>query len=99
MADINYVDYGVLESASAAYNTQAQAIEDAMRQLDSTNNDLAGGFKNDTSNAFLDRYEGEHKVALNELCEALTSISKFLTDYVAARREEDARGASGVSGG
>lgn len=98
MADINYVDYGVLDTASSAYSTQAQALEDVLRQLDATNSDLAGGFKNETSNAFLERYESEHKKALNELCEALMSISKFLTDYSTRHRDEDINTASGVRG-
>ena len=98
MADISYVDYGVLEATSATYSTQAQALDDIMRQLDSANSDLAGGFKNDTSDAFLERYESEHKKALTELCEALDSISKFLTDYVTNHKEADERTASGVRG-
>lgn len=98
MANINYVDYGVLDSASAAYSTQAQALFDIMTKLDSTNTDLAGGFKNETSDAFLNRYESEYKKNMQELGDALESIAKFLTDYASQHREADEASASRIRG-
>nr|WP_294674627.1 WXG100 family type VII secretion target [uncultured Blautia sp.] len=98
MAD-NYIDYPTVEACSASYSQQAEAIAAVISALDSANDALVQGFRNQTSQAFIERYEAEYKKGLAEAQAALESISQFLNTYMANRMEEDSSTAGSVAGG
>ena len=94
----NYIDYDVVMNASNIYKSQAEALANVVQTLTNTNAEMQAGFKNETSNAFIERYESEYKVALEKAGEALQSISDFLKTYVDKRKEEDAGTAGNIAG-
>lgn len=94
----NYIDYDVVMNASNTYHSQAEALANVVQILTNTNAEMKEGFKNETSNAFIERYESEYKVALEKAGEALQSISDFLKTYVDKRKEEDAGTAGNIAG-
>ena len=94
----NIIDYEVVMNASKSYLAQAEVLANVIQTLTATNADLQVGFKNQTSQAFIERYKSEYKVGLEKAQEALQSISDFLTTYVNNRMEEDSITAGGISG-
>ena len=94
----NYIDYDVVKEASKTYSSQAEALANVVQTLTKTNAVMKEGFKNETSNAFMERYESEYEVALKKAGEALQSISEFLTTYVNKRMEEDGNTAVHIAG-
>ena len=94
----NYIDYDVVMNASNIYKSQAEALANVVQTLTNTNAEMQAGFKNETSNAFIERYESEYKGALEKAGEALQSISDFLKTYVDKRKEEDAGTAGNIAG-
>ena len=94
----NYIDYDVVMNASKTYSSQAEALANVVQTLTSTNAEMQAGFKNETSNAFIERYESEYKVALEKAGEALQSISDFLETYVNNRIAEDEGTAGNIAG-
>ncbi len=94
----NYIDYDVVMKASNTYHSQAEALANVVQTLTNTNAEMQAGFKNETSNAFIERYESEYKGALEKAGEALQSISDFLKTYVDKRKEEDAGTAGNIAG-
>ena len=94
----NYIDYDVVMNASNIYKSQAEALANVVQILTNTNAEMQAGFKNETSNAFIERYESEYKKALEKAGEALQSISDFLKTYVNNRIAEDECTAGGIAG-
>jgi len=96
MSDINKVDYSVLSTATTTYARQAAAIDDVLTALINMNSELAGGWTNKTSEAFLDRFEREYKVNLQQVRDAVQELSDYIEKYSQNRQEEDAEGASAI---
>ena len=94
----NKIDYDVLEQASKTYSNEAAAIAEVLSKLDSVNSTLAEGWQNDTARAFIERYETEHKKALQAARDSIADIADYIARYRQAEIERDARGASSVRG-
>ena len=92
----NKIDYDVLEQAAGTYNNQATAINDVLTKLNSTNGTLSGGWQNETSKAFIERYEREHKKALEAARDAIADIAAYITKYRANEIERDQSGANSI---
>lgn len=95
---INKVDYNVLENAVSVYANQASAIDEVINYLVKMNSELQSGWTNQTSDAFINRFESEYKVNLQNIRDALQNISDYIKKYSANRQEEDAQGASAIGG-
>lgn len=95
---VNKVDYDVLETATTTYAHQASALDDVINILVNMNGDLQANWTNMTSDAFIQRFESEHKIALQSARDAIQSISEFIASYLANRQEEDTQSASAISG-
>lgn len=95
---INKVDYDVLENGKAVYANQAAALDDIIQTLNSMNAELQASWTNKTADAFIARYESEHRLALEKAADALQSISDFIQQYSAGRQEDDDLTASSISG-
>lgn len=95
----NKIDYDVLEQASKTYSNEAAAIAEVLSKLDSVNSStLAEGWQNDTARAFIERYETEHKKALQAARDSIADIADYIARYRQAEIERDASGASSVRG-
>ena len=94
---INKVDYEVLRRGASTYNTQAQAINEVLRACKTMNDQLAGGWTNETATAFIERFDREYSPALRKTVEALESISAFITSYATNRQQDDAASARQIS--
>lgn len=92
----NKIDYDVLEQSASTYNNQATAINDVLTKLNSTNGTLSDGWQNETSKAFIERYEREHKKALEAARDAIADIADYITKYRANEIERDQSGASSI---
>lgn len=95
---VNKIDYDVLEQAVSTYSSQASALDDILTTLNSMNEELQAGWTNQTSDAFINRFETEHKVALEKARDSIQEISDYISEYMANRQDEDAQGASAISG-
>ena len=93
---INKVDYDVLTTAVSTYSAQAGAIDEVMTALQSMNEQLQEGWTNQTSDAFIAKYESEYKVSLTSIRDALNDISQFIQNYMNARQDEDSTTAGGL---
>ena len=91
----NKIDYDVLEQASKTYSNEAAAIAEVLYSVNST---LAEGWQNDTARAFIERYETEHKKALQAARDSIADIADYIARYRQAEIERDASGASSVRG-
>lgn len=74
----NKIDYDVLEQASKTYSNEAAAIAEVLSKLDSVNSTLAEGWQNDTARAFIERYETEHKKALQAARDSIADTQIIL---------------------
>lgn len=95
---INKVDYDVLDKAKTVYADQATALDNVITALVAMNGELQDGWTNMTSDAFIERFDSEHKIALQNARDAVQSISEFIVSYLSNRQEEDSQSASAVSG-
>lgn len=95
---VNKVDYEVLSTGVSIYANQAEAIREALSALISMNGQLQEGWTNQTSDAFIQRFEEEYKPALENISEAVQSISDYIQSYMQARQDDDAAGAAAVRG-
>lgn len=95
---VNKIDYDVLCKAAADYNTQAQAIEAIIRTINTVNSDLVGGFQNETSKAFIQRYESDYKKKLESIQGELAEISRFLNKYVENAKYIDQQNSLSIGG-
>ena len=95
---VNKIDYEVLENSKTVYSNQATALDNIITTLNSTNSELANGWTNQTATAFLERYENEYKVQLQNIRDAIQSISDYIGTYSANRQQEDADSAGAISG-
>ncbi len=96
---VNKVDYEVLDQAKAVYADQAAALDALINILVKTNGELQEGWTNQTSDAFIERFEADHKVALQSARDALQEISEYIAQYAANRMDEDQQGAGAIRGG
>jgi len=96
-ANVNKIDYDVLDAAKTVYANQAEALDEIINTLVNMNAELAEGWTNNTSRAFIERFEGEHKIALEEARDAIQSISEYIVSYVTNRQDEDASSAGSIS--
>lgn len=95
---INKIDYDVLDTGVSTYSSQASALDDVLTALNNMNSQLQAGWTNKTSEAFISRYEREHKVALEKARDSIQEISDYIAEYMRNRQDEDAQGASAISG-
>lgn len=95
---VNKVDYDVLEKGVKVYSKQAAKIEDALNVLITMNNDLQEGWTNDTSDAFIDRFQKEHKPALKSARDSIQSISDYISKYLESTQNADRENANNIRG-
>lgn len=95
---INKVDYEVLSEGITEYATQATNLNDVIDALVRMNQMLQDGWTNLTADAFIERFEGEYKPALENARDAVQSISDFIQSYMQNRQDDDAAGAASVRG-
>lgn len=95
---INYVDYEVLAKGQTTYSNKAEELDGILKDLFNMNAELSDGWKNDTARAFVQRFQDDHKPAIEKVIAALNEISNYISTYSANRQDEDAQGASAVSG-
>lgn len=95
---INKVDYEVLTTGTSVYGQQAEAISDSLKSLIAMNDQLKEGWTNLTADAFLERFEDEYRPALENVIEAVQSISDYIQSYMDARQQDDQAGANAVRG-
>lgn len=93
----NYVDYEVLEQAIQIYTREAGTISETISNLDQMTNTLAEGWQNQTSNAFIERYETEYKNALEKMRDSLSEIADYIKRYRENVIENDVNGANAIS--
>ena len=93
----NYVDYEVLEQAIQVYTREAGTISETISNLDQMTNTLAEGWQNQTSNAFIERYETEYKNALEKMRDSLREIADYIKRYRENVIENDVNGANAIS--
>lgn len=93
---VNKVDYEVLTSGVSVYGNQADALDDVLNVLVQMNGQLQDGWTNQTADAFIQRFEDEYKPALENVREAIQSISDYIQSYIQARQDDDAAGAAAV---
>ena len=95
---INYVDYEVLETGIQVYGAQAEAVQTVLKSLNTMNENLAEGWQNDTSRAFIEKFNEVHGPALMEVVKALEGIAQSINNYMTNRQEEDQSGAASIRG-
>lgn len=95
---VNKIDYDVLDQAISTYSSEASTIDEVLTILNSMNEELQAGWTNQTSDAFINRFETEHKIALEKARDSLQEISDYISEYLSNRQDEDAQGASAISG-
>ena len=93
----NYVDYEVLEQAIQVYTREAGTISETISNLDQMTNTLAEGWQNQTSNAFIERYETEYKNALEKMRDSLSEIADYIKRYRENVIENDVNGVNAIS--
>ncbi len=93
---VNKVDYEVLTTGVSVYANQADALNDALNTLISMNGQLQDGWTNLTADAFIQRFEEEYKPALENVRDAVQSISDYIQSYMQARQDDDQAGAAAV---
>lgn len=95
---VNKVDYEVLTTGVSTYANQAEAISEALGVLIDMNGQLQEGWTNQTADAFIQRFGDEYQPALENVIEAVQSISDYIQSYMQARQDDDAAGAAAVRG-
>lgn len=95
---VNYVDYEVLERGKNVYSTKAGELQQILTDLVRMNGDLSQGWQNDTARAFVERFDNDHRVAINKVVDALNEISQYIQTYSTNRQDEDSQGASSIGG-
>lgn len=92
----NIIDYEVLDEAKVVYANQAEALNEVLNVLINMNTRLQEGWTNQTSEAFINRFEAEYKVNLQNVREAIHGISEYIASYSANRMDEDTASARGI---
>ncbi len=92
------MDYEVLQSGVGIYANQADSLQEVLTALIQMNGQLQDGWTNQTSDAFIQRFEEEYKPALENARDAIQSISDYISSYMQARQDDDAAGAAAVRG-
>ena len=93
------VDFDVLDTGVTEYANQANAIDDVLTALINMNGQLQDGWTNLTADAFIQRFEEEYKPALENVRDAVQSISEYIQSYVQNRQDDDQAGASAINVG
>lgn len=95
---INYVDYDVLAKGNSVYSNKANDLQAILSDLLNMNNELSEGWKNDTARAFVERFNNDHKPAIEKVVNALLEISDYINKYSMNRQDEDKQGAGAIYG-
>lgn len=95
---VNKVDYDVLNNATTVYANQASGLDEIINALIKMNGDIQDSCSNETLRAFNERFESDHKIALQNARDSIQEISNYIKEYVAKHQEEDLAGANAVSG-
>lgn len=95
---VDKVDYDVLDTGVSVYASQAEALDEVLTALVQMNGQLQDGWTNQTSTAFIERFEREYKPALENARDAIQSISDYIQGYIQDRQEDDAYRAGGIRG-
>lgn len=93
---VNKVDYEVLTTGVSVYANQADVIGQVLSDLKTMNGQLQEGWTNQTADAFIARFEEEYGPALQNVQEAIQSISEYIQSYMQNRQDDDAAGAAAV---
>jgi len=93
---INLIDYDVLAKGQQVYATKAQDLNQILSDLVKMNADLSNGWQNETARAFVERFDTDHKKAMNSLVAALEEISTYIRDYASSHQEDDSNSASRI---
>lgn len=93
---VNKVDYDVLTNGVSTYKTQAEAIDSALGELKTMNEQLQEGWTNNTSDAFIEAFNDEYGPALEKVRDAVQSISDYIDSYMAARKDDDEQSANAI---
>ncbi len=96
--NVDHVDYSALAQAGNDYGDAAIRVDELLKKLISTNSLLASAWQNDTSDAFLERFEREYKPAMQNLEESVGSLSNYLKKYIEDHQSEDRQKAAAVRG-
>ena len=94
--NVNKVDYDVLENGKSVYANQAQALDDVINALVNMNSELQASWTNQTSDAFIERFESEYKVGLQNARDAVQAISDYIAAYSAKIAEDDSASAAAI---
>ena len=93
---INKIDYEVLTEGKSVYANQAAAIGEVLNAMQQMNSSLADGWTNQTVTAFLDRFDAEYKPAMENIRDAIQSISDYISSYSENEQARDADSASRI---
>ena len=85
----NLIDYDVISSCKSFYSNKAEQLSELLRDMKSTNTQMLNGFDNETSHAFVERFDGDHAKAIQNVIASLDDISRYLGEYAERRRSED----------
>ena len=86
----NLIDYGTLEDAAKNYKDQATVLEQLVTTLKNQNFNLAEGWKNLTSAAFLEKYNTVYEPTFQRCGADLLEFANFLRNYSSNKQSEDA---------
>lgn len=91
----NYINYDVVLECAGKFEQGAEAIAQTAADLSRCNDKLVNdGWRNDTARAYKQRYEEEHKKALQGVETAMREVATFLRNYVQNKSEGDSTEAS-----
>ena len=93
---VNKIDYDVLNNAITVYANQASGLGEIVSQLVKMNGEIQASCTNETLSAFNERFESDHKIALQKAQESIQEISDYIKKYVGSRIEEDQSGAAAL---
>lgn len=96
MAEHSLISYDELSSAASTYGSEAEAIREIKKNLQSLNENLTQFWQNDTATQFAERFNSEYGPSLEQTAEALDSIKRFIDQYVTDHRELDERTARSI---
>lgn len=94
--NVNKVDYDVLATGQTVYANQAQALDEVITALVNMNSELQASWTNQTSDAFIERFESEYKIGLQNARDAVQAISDYIAAYSAKVAEDDAASAAAI---
>ena len=93
----NLIDYATLEDAAKNYEAQATVLEQLVTTLRNQNFNLAQGWNNLTSAAFLEKYNTVYEPTFQGCGADLLEFANFLRKYSSDRQSDDANTAQKFS--